>query len=662
MRVLAAAGDREAAIRCGDVYAVRVREELVAAPDPAVTGLAVALRRGEGRVAGGDEGHMAGTPSEPVRIAGGHHAGGVAALPRPARISRYRRMAPGLIVLIVVAVWLFYGGLRAMLGTPSTAETGPVVAVLPFTSLGGDRSDSLFVAGMHTEFLTQLHKLGSIVVIGHLSASLHGTEKSLVEIARELDADALLVGSMGRASERFRLRVQLVDGETGRTLWAEAYDDSVTVDRLLDVQETVSLRLAEGLQVALTADEQQRLAERPEPTLQAYEHFATGETHFRNGRWAQALASFDSAVAAEPGYARAQAAVAKAASMSYFMYAGDHARERAMEALRHARRMAPTAPETHMADGFVNLLVDANYDAAIRSLQIAMQAFPNDSDLLYWYNVAYTLPLRLDSAEAVIRRAYLRDPNHASVVWQVGFVAAIQWKFREASRHFDHAAQRAPDHWMIFHQRWMVYFWGLGDTARARTVVEDAGPAIPRTQIVEKWAQHAYVARDAEALAEIIDSMEAWPELRQPWKARLAHLLGDDSARRTHGDSMRETRLSELEHAQSHGVPRELLASLTGGLALAHAISGEQAAAVQMIQRAVRLAEDQSDKLNMQGTYYLEALTYAFLDMPEVGIQRLDSVFADRRLFPVTPVRLRFDPDFDSFRRSPRFRGFPREV
>lgn len=68
----------------------------------------------------------------------------------------------------------------------------------------------------------------------------------------------------------------------------------------------------------------------------------------------------------------------------------------------------------------------------------------------------------------------------------------------------------------------------------------------------------------------------------------------------------------------------------------------------------------------MQDTYAAEALTYAYLDMPEVGIQRLDSVFADRRPFGVTPIRLRLDPDFDSFRRSPQFEAllakYEREV
>ena len=584
--------------------------------------------------------------------AAGRDAGLPGSVRRP---SRPVLVAFGLMTLFFLAGWF---SLRGQQGDDVAAERAdrPIVAVLPFETPGRSAADSLFAAGMHSEILTQLQRLGSIGVVGYTSTRLQAQSgKTTAEIARELDAGALLQATIVRTENRFRMNARLTDGATGLSLWAEAYEDSLTIGRFFDVQEDVALRVAGALEVALSVEERERLTERPEPSEEAYEHYVAGNLHYRNGRWAQALASFDSAVAADRDYAPARAAVARAAAIYWFMGGGHGAGERARAALDSARRLAPGAPETHMADGLVSALIDGAYDRASRSFEIALQSLPNDSDLLYWLNVSYTLPLRLDSAAAIIRRAYRLDPDHSDVAWQRGFIPAIQWKFREASRYFDRAALQAPEHPMIFDQRWVVYMWGLGDTVTARSIAENAPASIPRGAVLDKLAWLAYVSRNPTALGEIVDSMSQFAGLRFAWSIRLHGLLGNESARRAFADSLLTLALADFENAQSLGATPEGLEATRARLALAHAWRGDTVEALRTIRLAVERVEQQHDRLNMQETYLVEALTYAALGMSEVGIQRLDSIFAGRSPLTITPFQLRVSPDFDGLRRDPAF-------
>jgi len=133
-----------------------------------------------------------------------------------------------------------------------------------------DPGDAYFADGLTEEIITNLSHIGSLRVISRSSAMvLKGTQKDVRTIGRELDVEYVLEGSVRKAGDDLRITAQLIDAENDAHVWAEKYDG--VLDDVFAVQETVSHSIAETLRVRLSPEEENQLAERPIPDLQAYE-------------------------------------------------------------------------------------------------------------------------------------------------------------------------------------------------------------------------------------------------------------------------------------------------------------------------------------------------------------------------------------------------------
>ena len=153
----------------------------------------------------------------------------------------------------------------------------PSIAVLPFANRSANESDAFFVDGMHDDLLTQLAKISGLKVISRTSVlQYRDTEKSMKVIGDELGAKALLEGGVQRAGDRIRINVQLIDSDTDEHLWAETYNRDLTADNIFEIQEEISLEIANALHAALSPDEQKRISDRPTDSIAAYEAYLLG--------------------------------------------------------------------------------------------------------------------------------------------------------------------------------------------------------------------------------------------------------------------------------------------------------------------------------------------------------------------------------------------------
>ena len=148
---------------------------------------------------------------------------------------------------------------------------------MPFANRSANESDAYFVDGMHDDLLTQLAKISGLKVISRTSVlQYRDTEKSMKVIGDELGAKALLEGGVQRAGDRIRINVQLIDAETDEHLWAETYNRDLTADNIFEIQEEISLEIANALHAALSPDEQKRISDRPTDSIAAYEAYLLG--------------------------------------------------------------------------------------------------------------------------------------------------------------------------------------------------------------------------------------------------------------------------------------------------------------------------------------------------------------------------------------------------
>ncbi|MFC1554911.1 protein kinase, partial [candidate division KSB1 bacterium] len=160
------------------------------------------------------------------------------------------------------------------------SETERSIVVLPFENMSSDPEQEYFSDGLTEEIITDLSHIHDLRVISRNSAMmLKGSRKETKTIAKELNVQYVLEGSVRKAGNNLRITAQLINAPVDDHIWAEKYDG--TLDDIFDIQEKVSRSIVDALKVKLTQKESRQIAERPMDNVQAFEyyHHAKREMH-----------------------------------------------------------------------------------------------------------------------------------------------------------------------------------------------------------------------------------------------------------------------------------------------------------------------------------------------------------------------------------------------
>ena len=295
-----------------------------------------------------------------------------------------RRMVVG-VPLMMVAIAAILGSVFALshraAGTPSVRS----VAVLPLANFSGDPAQEYFVDGMTDELITDLAKIGSLRVISRTSVMRYkGTSKSLPEIARELNVDGIVEGSVTRSGQRVRITAQLLYGPTDKHLWAETYERDL--GDVLGLQSEVAQAIAQQVRAQLTPQQQARFRAARPVNPEAYDAYLRGRYYLSNMfTMAQPLNMaknyFEEAVRKDPGFAPAYSGLAE----DYIYLAifrqmpAEAAHQNAEEALRHALALDDSIGETHDAAGVLSWRYSWDWDSTARELDQAIALAPSYS-------------------------------------------------------------------------------------------------------------------------------------------------------------------------------------------------------------------------------------------------------------------------------------------
>ena len=276
--------------------------------------------------------------------------------------------------------------------TPGTSSsranadiTGPErhsIIVLPLANLSGDPENEYFSDGIAEEILNLLAKIPNLRVASRTSSfSYKESNTDLKTVARELNADIVLEGSVRRADNRVRITMQLIDALEDDHLWSEIYDRELT-----DIF-AVQAEIANQVVTALTSGEAgpiQPFTQTDSP--QAYDYFLRGRQYYHQwdrGGWDYAIEMFERALELDPKYARAWAGLADCMSSKY-MWNDSSPRflERADECSAKALQLDPASPEAHSSRGFALTLLQ-NFETAAEAFEKAISIDP----MLYeaWY-------------------------------------------------------------------------------------------------------------------------------------------------------------------------------------------------------------------------------------------------------------------------------------
>jgi len=297
--------------------------------------------------------------------------------------TRSRRSA-GLVLTIISCGAIGLAGWAAWQHSYAKSTAVPIrsIAVLPMQNLSADAAQEYFADGMTDQLITELAKIGALRVTSRTSVMRYkGTKKALPEIARELNVDAIVEGSVIRSGQRLRVTAQLLRAPTDQHLWAETYDRDV--GDILRLQAEVADAIAQQVRAQLTPMQQSQ-AHTVNPG--AYDAYLRGRLYFVNeftkpDSLKKAQAYFEEAIQKDPGFALAYAGLAD--SYVYMAFAGalpkDQAYRSAKDALAKALALDDSIGEAHDTLGLLSSEFDWDWDTADREFNRAIALAPSYS-------------------------------------------------------------------------------------------------------------------------------------------------------------------------------------------------------------------------------------------------------------------------------------------
>ena len=355
---------------------------------------------------------------------------------------------------VVAAAWLLMGAGP----TPLTGaeDERPTIAVLPFDNLSGDAENAYFADGVHEELLTRLASIEALRVISRTSVmEYRDTDRNIRTIAAELGVGAILEGSVRRAGNRVRITAQLIDADTDEHLWAESYDRDLA--DIFAIQADVAEKIAAALNARLAPAERRSLEERPTEDLEAYDYYLRAlEIDQRGGQPDNVAASqqlYERAVQRDADFVAARARLVWSHLLTYWLgYDRSPARVDVARAhVAHLQRIAPDAPETHYALGFLRYYGDYDFAGAAREFELALGGAPH----LARPGLAY-VQRRMGMWEEHIRNMELSrraSPRDQDLPRNLAETYAILGRFDEADRTYDEAIELSPTSADAYYQK-----------------------------------------------------------------------------------------------------------------------------------------------------------------------------------------------------------------
>ncbi|MGB5629007.1 MAG: hypothetical protein WBM57_06555 [Woeseiaceae bacterium] len=355
----------------------------------------------------------------------------------------------------------------------AVANTEKSIAVLPFVNMSDDPDNEYFSDGISEELLNVLVKVEGLRVASRTSSfSFKGKDTSIPDIANALQVEHVLEGSVRKAGDTVRITAQLIDVKTDSHLWSETYDRKF--EDVFVIQDEISAHIVDALRVALGAGEVIQTASRPTDNLEAYEDYLRGR-HFWQRRGGdnirKAIALFEKATAADPGFARAWSSLA-AAHLTMPTYSDEPEDVHHPLALGYAEKalmLDPSLAEPHAVSADL-LRVQNRWGEAEEHYLKAIRLEPGNATGYLWYSehLASVGKRELCLENALV--ALELDPFNAGSNSMVAFG-------HEINGNMDLARKQQEVAWDLGHPGaiYVMIEWEImnGSTEQAMQLIED---------------------------------------------------------------------------------------------------------------------------------------------------------------------------------------------
>jgi TolB-like protein/DNA-binding winged helix-turn-helix (wHTH) protein/Tfp pilus assembly protein PilF len=321
------------------------------------------------------------------------------------------------------------------------------LAVLPLKNLSGDPTQEYLADGMTEALIGRLSAIRDLRVISRTSVmSLKDSKLSAPEVAKTLQVDALVEGSLIRDGNHIRIYAQLIRGATDEHFWSETYDRELP--DVLALESDVARSVASRVEVTVTGEEQSKLVAARHISPEVYESYLKGQFARGNSRAEieQSIAYFEDAISKDPTFAPAYVGLAEAYERvggSFFGVPTNETRPRVIRAARKALELDPQLAEPHALLGKV-LKKQFHWADAEAEYKQALALNPNNSTAHIEYAEWLVSHGRVEEALAWSRRARELDPLGTASV-SVGWILFQGRRYDDSIRELRSVLAVHPD-------------------------------------------------------------------------------------------------------------------------------------------------------------------------------------------------------------------------
>ena len=307
------------------------------------------------------------------------------------------------LVLLILIVWIFRWRSRPP-GNILSSSSVRSLAVLPLENLSSN-SEDYFADGMTDELITDLAQISALRVISRTSVMPYkGVRKPLPQIARELNVDAVVEGTVLHSGKQVRITAQLIRAPADKHLWAQSYEGDVS--DTLALQKKVARAIVEQIRIKLTPQEDAVLENVKVVNPEAYENYLKGR-YFWNKRTADGLKKatyyFNRAIEGDPNYSLPYTGLADIHQLS------DHP-QLAREEVQKALDLDDQLPEAHNSLARLLYLFNRDWEGADREFKRALELDHNYAPAHHWYSMYLAVEGRKEQALAEAEKASELDP------------------------------------------------------------------------------------------------------------------------------------------------------------------------------------------------------------------------------------------------------------
>ncbi len=351
--------------------------------------------------------------------------------------------------LIAVAVLSYFG--YGMWGRNTAAPRKPrTIAVLPFKPLSSESRIEPLEMGMAETLITRLSNINQLEVRPLSSVRKYtDTQQDPVKAGQEVEAEAVLDGSIQKVGDRVRVTVRLIDVKTGATILSEPFDGQF--GDIINLQDSISDRVTKALSLKLTGKERAQLNKHDTEDPEAYQFYLQGiyflekQTGDRRDNWRKGLEFYQKAVARDPKFARAYIGISE-----FYISAGDpklpavEGIAKAKTAVLKALELDNNLAEAHNALAELKYQYEFDWTGAGAEFKRAIELSPNDS----YFHLAYHWYLmcqgRFDEAEFELDKAQELAPGSLRINNAQGILLLFRRQYDKAIGHYQKMRELEP--------------------------------------------------------------------------------------------------------------------------------------------------------------------------------------------------------------------------